>query len=155
MDIINQIRYKASLSRKKIALCETGDIRTVKAAAFLADNNLTDVVLIGSEQEILRLASSESVKLPDSVTIVNIEKGERLDRYSSLLLERRNQNGMTKEQALEVASEPLYFTALMVASDDADGTVAGAVNFTNDVMSAAVQCIGLREGADFVSSIFF
>ncbi|MEX0680405.1 MAG: phosphate acyltransferase [Balneolales bacterium] len=40
MDIINQLRYKAGLNKKRIAFCESGDIRTVKAAAFLADNNL-------------------------------------------------------------------------------------------------------------------
>ncbi|MDG5765922.1 phosphate acetyltransferase [Balneolales bacterium ANBcel1] len=154
MDIIAQIRYKAGLQKKRIALCETDDIRTVKAAAFLADNDLARVILVGSEKAIRQKASSESVVLPNSIEFVKIEKGETLGRYAALLHEKRKHKGMTPEQAEEVAAQPLYFTALMVASGDADGAVAGAVNTTGDVLRAAIQGIGLKEGSGIVSSIF-
>ncbi len=154
MDIINQIRYKAGLDRKKIVLCETDDMRTIKAAAYLADNNLADVILVGSEKTIRQFALTDSVKLPDAVQFSKIEEGETLDRYAALLQERRKHKGMTMDQALEVARQPLYFTALMVAAGDADGAVAGVVNTTGDVLRAAIQCIGLNEHSDIVSSIF-
>ncbi|MDI6400685.1 phosphate acyltransferase, partial [Balneolaceae bacterium ANBcel3] len=154
MDIINQIRYKATLSKKKIVLCETEDIRTLKAAAFLADNGLADVILVGSEKQIRQNASAESVKIPETVEFVKIEKNEKLEKYAALLYERRKHKGLDMEKALEVASSPLFYTALMVATGDADGAVAGAVHTTGDVLRAAIQSIGLRPGSSIVSSVF-
>lgn len=154
MDIISRIRYRSGLIRKKIVLCETEDLRTIKAAAFLADNKLADVVLVGPEKEIRHFASTESVRLPDSILYSEIKDGEQLDRYADLFYERRKHKGITRDQALEVARQPLYYSSLMVASGDADGAVAGADNTTGDVLRAAIQGIGLKPGSNIVSSIF-
>ena len=154
MDIIKQIRYKAGLTKKRIVLCETEDIRTLKAAAYLADNNLVDVILVGSEKTIRQRASSESVNIPQNVTFSKIEKGETLDRYSDLFFQRRKHKGIDREQAVEIARQPLFYAALMVAEGDADGAVAGAANTTGDVLRAAIQAIGLKKGSSIVSSIF-
>ena len=154
MDIISRIRYKAGLIKKKIVLCETHDVRTIKAAAFLADHNLAEIILVGSEKEIRQSAASESVKLPKSIIFSEIQNGDQLSRYADLFYERRKHKGITKEQAHEVVKQPLYYTSMMVSSGDADGAVAGADNTTGDVLRAAIQGIGLKPGSDIVSSIF-
>ncbi|MCK4574255.1 MAG: phosphotransacetylase, partial [candidate division Zixibacteria bacterium] len=49
---------------------------------------------------------------------------------------------------------PLYFGAMMVRHDKADASVAGSINTTGDVIRAAIQVIGLKEGISTVSSCF-
>jgi phosphate acetyltransferase len=48
----------------------------------------------------------------------------------------------------------MYFAALMVATGQADGTVAGAVHTTSETVRTALRCIGLRQGMSLVSSFF-
>lgn len=61
---------------------------------------------------------------------------------------------MTEGQAEAMAKTPLGFAAMMVREGDADGTVAGAVATTADVVRHALQIIGKAEGASLVSSFF-
>jgi phosphate acetyltransferase len=49
---------------------------------------------------------------------------------------------------------PLYFGALMVYHDDADGLVAGSINATGDVFRPALQTIKTAPGINIVSSSF-
>ena len=62
---------------------------------------------------------------------------------------------MTPEQARVAARDPLLFGALLVAAGEADGSVAGAVNATGDVLRAAFWAIGPAAGITTVSSAFY
>src|SRR3546814_2782706 len=70
------------------------------------------------------------------------------------LLNLRHKRGMTPEIALQRAREPLVFATLMVHLDQADGSVAGAVHTTADVVRNAIQLIGIKPGTRIVSSFF-
>jgi phosphate acetyltransferase len=48
----------------------------------------------------------------------------------------------------------LFFAAMMVTENMADGSVAGSASATADVMRAGIQCIGMPEGISIVSSFF-
>lgn len=50
---------------------------------------------------------------------------------------------------------PLFFAAMMVRQGHADGSVAGSLSTTGDVLRAAIQVIGLAEGISIVSSVFY
>jgi phosphate acetyltransferase len=71
-----------------------------------------------------------------------------------VFLERRGSRGITQMEAQKIASQPLYFAALMVAAGDADAFVGGAVNTTAETVRAAIQCVGLRPGIRRVSGFF-
>ncbi|MCX6137631.1 MAG: phosphotransacetylase, partial [Ignavibacteriales bacterium] len=47
-----------------------------------------------------------------------------------------------------------FFGAMMVREGLADGSVAGSLSTTGDVMRAGIQCIGMPEGISVVSSFF-
>jgi phosphate acetyltransferase len=84
-----------------------------------------------------------------------VDPGETdLGAYAAALHRRRKGKGMTAEEAQDLARRPLFLSALMVGSDDADGVVAGAVTTTADVLRAYIFCIGTDEGVSCVSSAF-
>jgi phosphate acetyltransferase len=76
-------------------------------------------------------------------------------KYVTRLLERRRARGLTEAQARERVREPLFRGALMVALGEADGSVAGAVHSTGDVLRAALWCVGPEEGIRTISSAFY
>lgn len=75
-------------------------------------------------------------------------------KYAGLYFERRQDKGVTREQAEEMARRPLYRAALMVAGGDADGGLGGAVNTTAETARAGIECIGLADGTRTVSGLF-
>ena len=50
--------------------------------------------------------------------------------------------------------KPLFFGAMMVREGMADGSVAGSLSTTGDVLRAGLQIIGTQEGISVVSSFF-
>ena len=62
--------------------------------------------------------------------------------------------GMTAEQAQAAVLDPLCFANLMVRAGHADGSVAGALHTTADVVRTALQVIGAAPGCRLVSSFF-
>ncbi len=155
MELINTLRNNAKVLSKTIVLPESEDVRTLKAAAFLSKESLCKVILIGDEKAVRKNAEKQSISLPDDVQIISFDSFGDSETLVAEFQARRAHKGLTLEQAEKIISTtPLYFAAMLVATGNADGCVAGAVNTTGDVLRAAIQGIGLKKGSDIVSSIF-
>ena len=55
----------------------------------------------------------------------------------------------------EYLDDPIHFSMTMLACDDADGVVAGAVTSSSEVIRSAIRIIGIIPSSQWVSSIFF
>ena len=66
----------------------------------------------------------------------------------------RKNKGISLDEARELLKNPLYYAALMVYQNDADGLVAGSVNATGDVFRPALQTIKTSSEVKIVSSSF-
>ena len=130
--------------RKRIVFPEGHDPRVLEAASRLARESIVQPILIGR---------TPAPALP-GVTFVDPAACDRVRDYGALLFERRKTSVLTLTDAQELARQPLYFAALMVAAGDADGSVGGAVNTTADTVRAALHAIGPAPGVRLVSSAF-
>ncbi len=127
--LARQIERLRHLPRKRIVFPEGADPRIQSAAARLRAEGLLEPVLLDGDSE--------------------------NSSYTDLYYSRRRAKGITQMEAAAVARRPLYRAALMVASGDADGAVAGAVNTTAETVRAAIQVIGARPGIRTLSGVFF
>ena len=96
----------------------------------------------------------ESAGLCEVVWVEDSGKHPSRDRVVEHILERRQHKGITKDEAAKLAKDPLYFGASLVALGEADGSIAGAVNTTADVIRAGIHCVGMADGIKVVSSMF-
>ena len=150
MSFVEGIRRRARERRRRIVLPEGLDERTLKAAARLAEEGLVEpIVLAPAGLGMDRGAAHPAIRWVDPSTDL------RTDSLASLLWKRRSAKGMTPEQARDAVRDPLLFGALLVAAGEADGSVAGAVNATGDVLRAAFWAIGPAPGITTVSSAFY
>ncbi|MFY0683502.1 MAG: phosphate acetyltransferase [Balneola sp.] len=145
MDIIKTIRDKAAASKRKIVLPRSSDRRVVKAAQFLQDEGLAEVILLAHDKFSIN---------SNNIQVIDPETDPKLNDYAEALYQKRKHKGLTEEEALQTVKDPLFFGASLVAAGDADGCVAGSVSTTGDVLRAAIQTIGLKKGSNVVSSIF-
>ena len=153
MDFIKTIRNNAKMKSRTIVLPEGTDLRTLRAASILSKENIAKIILLGSTEEIMDLASKNDTDLT-GVELIDPQLSPKLREYSNELFEIRKHKGLTQEQAQELVKDPLYFGTMMVKIGDADGMVAGVKNTTGDVLRPALQIIRTEKGISSVSGIY-
>lgn len=151
---IEDIKNRAKACKKTIVLPESGDIRTLTAAATVLANDVADVILLGKAEDIHKLAQADGVDISKAV-IVDPGDYARMEELAETLYELRKSKGMTLETARDLLkNDNLYLGVMMVKTGLAHGMVAGAVRSTADVMRPALQIIKTAPGVSIVSTSF-
>lgn len=154
MDLLQHMTDRARSLQRRVVLAEGTELRTLKAANRILAEGLATVTLIGNPDEIHALAAANGLEAIANASIINPADKAVIDRYAPILLELRKSKGMTPEQAVATAANPLYLGCLIIKAGDGDCMVAGAENTTGDVLRAAFQVIKTRPGIDVVSGAF-
>lgn len=154
MDLINEIIARAKANKQRIVLPEGTEERTIKAADQLLADGVAEIILIGNPTEIKNLAVKFNLTHIDKAHIVDPKDNAKKQVYADLLFELRKAKGMTPEQAVTLAEDPLYLACLMIKNGDADGEIAGAQNTTGNVLRPALQIIKTAPGISVVSGAF-
>ncbi len=143
----------ARAANKRIVLPEGTEPRTVAAAAIAERRGIARCVLLGEPGEVREVARKQGVTLPDSLEI--IDPATLAPRYVEPLVERRRAKGMTAERATAELGDAIMVGTMMMALDEADGLVSGAIHTTAHTIRPALQLIKTVPGCPQVSSIFF
>ena len=152
-DLMNTIISKATTLKKTIVLPDATDERTIQAARILADRSIANAVLVGEEQSIQTLAAKMGTSL-SGIRIVEPQRSEKFSDFSHVYFNLRKAKGTQFTDAQKQMTQPLFFAAMMVREGLADGSVAGSLSTTGDVLRAGIQVIGLQENIAVVSSFF-
>ena len=154
MKISQLIREKAKKNTKIIVLPEGEEPRMIKAAETIINEGLASLILLGREENIKSKARELGIDLSNKIQIINPKDSKKLKEYADSYYQLRKNKGVSSEEAFQLLENPLYFGALMVYHDDADGLVAGSINATGDVFRPALQTIKTAPGINIVSSSF-
>lgn len=153
MNTLDKIIKQAQSKTKTIVLAEGDDIRVIKAAIRATEEGIAKCILVGNEAAIKQTAANEKLLL-SNICVEDPQSSKQTDGYAETLFKLREKKGMTREAAVELAQDPLYFADLMLQANQADGSIAGARYSTGDRVRSALQIIGVAEGFKTVSSFF-
>lgn len=151
MNFLEQISARAKSDIKTIVLPESEDIRTIQAAAMVQEQGLANIVLVGSEEAIHKLAGDLDIS---KAKMVDPLKFEGFDAYVNAFYELRKSKGVTLEQAKETMKDYVYFATMMVKMGDADGMVSGAAHSTADTVRPSLQILKTKPGTKMASAFF-
>ncbi len=151
--ILKTIKAKAASRKRAIILPESYDERVLRAAEVLMQNGIASVITLGEEEKIRQDAQKLDINL-QGIRIIDPLKSDKLSDFTNIFFNLRKKKGITIEQARETVKNNLYFAAMMVREGLADGSVAGSIASTGDVLRAGIQCVGMAEGISIVSSFF-
>jgi len=146
-----RLAERARAANRRILLPEGDEPRTIAAAISCAQRGIARCVLIGDPEEIM--AKADGVELPDGIEIINPEAIRH--RYVAPLVEMRRHKGLSEAMAAELLEDNVYLATVMLAMDEADGMVSGAVHSTASTIRPALQLIRTSPEAKVVSSVFF
>lgn len=153
MSLMESIKQKAKVNKKRILLPEGPEVRTVQAVGILVAEGIADVTLLGSEAEIRESAQKLGVSL-EGVEIVDPSKDADREAYVAAYYELRKEKGVTPEKAESTMQDPLFYAAMMVKKGRGDGMVAGALCTTGETLRPGLQIIKMAKGISVVSSCF-
>jgi phosphate acetyltransferase len=151
--LLAEIRQNARQAQQTIVLAEPQDDRVLQAADDLLKNEIAEIVLVGSEDEIHKRAKELSLKL-DRAVIANPNKSSKLELFATNFYERRKHKGVTMEKAVATVKDTVFFGASMIQAGLADGMVSGSLSPTAKVIQSGLFCIGTAPGLKTVSSFF-
>lgn len=144
---------KARSAGKTIVLPEGNEPRTICAAVKCHERNLARCILVGNPDEVRSVAALQGVSLPDNLKIIDPDSVR--ENYVAPMVELRKHKGVTPQMALAMLEDNVVLATMMVALDEVDGLVSGAVHTTANTVRPALQLIKTNPKAKVVSSVFF
>ena len=152
MTFLESIKSRAKADKKKIVLPESMDRRTFEAAETILKEDIADIVIIGTPEEVEENSKGLDIS---KATIINPFTYEKTEEYLNLFVELRKSKGLTYEEAKKQAlSDYMYYACLMVKAGDADGVVSGACHSTANTLRPSLQIIKTKPGVKLVSAFF-
>ncbi|MCB5197327.1 phosphate acetyltransferase [Deefgea salmonis] len=148
-----QLIQKARNANKRIVLPEGEEPRTINAAITCEEKGIARCVLLGNRAVIEGIATSQGLTLPASLEILDPE--EIRAQYVAPMVELRKSKGLTEIQALRQLEDNVVLGTMMLAIDEVDGLVSGAIHTTANTIRPALQLIKTAPGSSIVSSVFF
>jgi phosphate acetyltransferase len=140
---------KAQKVEKTLVFPEAGFCeRIVEAARIVNKKKIAKVILLGDESALI-LSYKDKIK---GMTIINPKTSDIYPDLVNILMEKRKDKGITREEAEKLTLDPLYFGVLLVEAGYADGMVAGAKSSSASVIKPALQIIKTKIKGEIVSS---
>ena len=143
----NTNRLIAENSRKpKIVVTAGNDLRVIKAARQIADNNEIRLCILGNPSIIQSKAQQVGIGSLDGIEVIDPETSGLRHEYAQTLYEIRNRKGVSRTIANHMITEDHFFAAIMLHRGEADGMVGGIKNYYRNSVLPILQIIKTQPG---------
>lgn len=148
-----QLVQRAKVAAKRIVLPEGSEPRTVQAAAICQARGIARCVLLAKPEDVHAVARAQGIELPEGLEILDPDliRG----RYIEPMVELRKGKGLNAPMAEAQLEDTVVLGTMMLALDEVDGLVSGAIHTTANTIRPALQLIKTAPGYNLVSSVFF
>ena len=149
----HQLVKRAQAANKRIVLPEGNEPRTIQAAAICQKRGIARCVLIAKPDEVHAIAKAQGIDLPADLEIIDPDSIRQ--RLIAPMVELRKDKGLTPQLAAVQLEDTVVLATMMLAENEVDGLVSGAVHTTASTIRPALQLIKTAPGYNLVSSVFF
>jgi len=151
---MNFIFYKARQKKQRIVFPEGEEVKILRAAQILIDEDIAKPILLGNKERIERLLKENHLELNGEVEIVDprnfSDHGKFVEEYYHI----RQRKGVTKYSAEQAMKQRYDFSMMMVRLGYADGVIAGLTLSYPDTIRPALQIIGMKTGVKKVAGMY-
>jgi malate dehydrogenase (oxaloacetate-decarboxylating)(NADP+) len=152
--LINAIIDRAKMAPKRVVFAEADNIKILKAAQMLSDEQIAIPILLGNRGEIERLIKEHKLELSDCTIIDPREEKERDEKYSEAYYKKRQRKGITLPDARRMMRDRNAYGAMMVEFGEADALISGLTRDYSKTILPALQIIGMRPGVKRVAGMY-
>ena len=147
-----ELVQKSIQAKKRIVLPEGDEPRTVEAAAICQKRGIAHCILLAKPEAVFDVAKARGIELPESLEIIDPDSIR--ENYVAKMVELRK-GKLNELQANEQLEDTVVLGTMMLALNEVDGLVSGAVHTTANTVRPAFQLIKTAPEYSLVSSVFF
>lgn len=147
-----ELVQKSIAAKKRIVLPEGDEPRTVQAAAICQSRGIAHCILLAKPESVAEVAKARGIQLPSDLEIIDPDSIR--DQYIEPMVELRK-GKLDALQAKAQLQDTVVLGTMMLALDQVDGLVSGAIHTTANTVRPAFQLIKTAPNYSLVSSIFF
>ncbi|MDQ8953677.1 phosphate acetyltransferase [Acinetobacter rudis] len=148
----HELVQKSIAAKKRIVLPEGDEPRTIQAAAICQSRGIAQCILLAKPEAVLEVAKARNIELPADLEIIDPDLIR--SEYVAKMVELRK-GKLNESQADEQLQDTVVLGTMMLALDQVDGLVSGAVHTTANTVRPAFQLIKTAPDYSLVSSVFF
>jgi phosphate acetyltransferase len=137
-----------------IAYTDATDPRVIKAAHEISVKKLAKPLLIGNLLEIQKACEQYNLPKIGEDLISKPFSADEKKKAAQLLSEKQKKFNIDFEKSLGQLNDPLYKGVSLLLDKKVDGLVGGSTRPTADIVKAALQCIGPKDGVRLISGHF-
>lgn len=151
---MNFIFHKARQKKQRIVFPEGDEVKILRAAQILVDQDLAKPILIGVKERIEKLIQDNHLDFNGSVEIIDPKTFRDHDKFVNEYYKIRQRKGVTKFYADKTMNLRFYFSMMMVRLGYADGVIGGLTTTYPDTIRPALQVIGMKQGVKSVAGMY-
>ena len=148
----HELVQKSIAAKKRIVLPEGDEPRTIQAAAICQSRGIAHCILLAKPETVIDVAKARNIELPHDLEIIDPDMIR--ENYVPKMVELRK-GKLNDLQAREQLQDTVVLGTMMLALDQVDGLVSGAVHTTANTVRPAFQLIKTAPDYSLVSSVFF
>ncbi|HYE54546.1 MAG TPA: NADP-dependent malic enzyme [Chitinophagaceae bacterium] len=154
--IIRILGNKARRSPKRLVFAEADNLKILKAAQIIYDENIAYPILLGDEKKIQTIASANGIDL-EGLPIFDPRSDEFEDRrkfFGELFFKKRQRRGVNKYESQKMMKDRNHFGCMLVESGEADAMISGLTRNYADTIRPAINIIGTEEGVKKIAGMY-
>ncbi len=148
----HELVQKSIAAKKRIVLPEGDEHRTIQAAAICQARGIAHCILLAKPEAVVEVARARNIELPHDLEIIDPDLIR--EQYVEKMVELRK-GKLNALQARDQLQDTVVLGTMMLALDQVDGLVSGAVHTTANTVRPAFQLIKTAPDYSLVSSVFF
>ncbi len=150
------IGTKARKDPKRVVFADAENIKILKVAQLVLEENVAYPILLGKEDRIRQLATENGIDL-EGMPIINPkdDKHEELRKqYGELFFDKRHRKGINKYEANKAMKDRNHFGCMLIENGEADCMISGLSRNYPDTIRPALQIIGTDEGVKKIAGMY-
>ncbi len=154
--LLRAISSKARKEPKRIVFAEADNIKILKAASIVYDEEIAYPILLGDENKIKKIAEENEIDIAD-LPIID-PRSESMDakrtEFGELYFSKRSRKGVNQYESVKIMKDRNHYGCMMLETGEADAMISGLTRNYADAIRPALNIIGTEDGVKKIAGMY-
>lgn len=150
------IGTKARKDPKRVVFADAENIKILKVAQLVLEENVAYPILLGKEERIQQIAAENGIDI-EGMPIINPKDDKHEDQrkqFGELFFNKRHRKGVNRYEAVKAMKDRNHFGCMLIELGEADCMISGLSRNYPDTIRPAIQIIGTEDGVKKIAGMY-
>ncbi len=150
------IGTKARKDPKRVVFADAENVKILKVAQMVLEENVAYPILLGREERIKKMAEENGIDLEGMPIINPVDDAheETRKKFGEVYFSKRHRKGVNRYEAFKAMRERNHFGCMLLEHGDADCMISGLSRNYPDTIRPALHIIGTEPGVKKIAGMY-